>query len=382
MVDTFHPRYTYTKRGVYYFCKTVPVDLDKYYKKDRIIQSLRTKSRGKAEQISRRLLSRLEDYWLNLRLREADIPAGHLLKCVPSQNSDSLLPTIEDALQLYLSMKGEGRPKTFHTHSQRSVGYIIQCLGARSLDQYSSADAAEFRGWLRKRGLSTASIQRNFSNVKAVVNFCILERGLGCINAFAGVYLRQDLVAQKRKAVALDDIRIIQNKCFEINDDVRWLVALISDTGMRLAEAAGLELNDIKLDHMHPHVCVRPNSVRTLKTQSSERIIPLVGAALWATKKIVASNCGTHCFPRYTEEGRCKSNSASAAINKWLKKVASPIVTLHGFRHSFRDRLREVEAPLEIIDQLGGWSLKSVGQSYGNGYSLKAKNKWMDLIAS
>ena len=197
MVDTFHPRYTYTKRGVYYFCKTVPVDLDKYYKKDRIIQSLRTKSRGKAEQISRRLLSRLEDYWLNLRLREVDIPAGHLLKCVPSQNPNSLLPTIEDALELYLSVKGEGRPKTFYSHSQRSVGYVIQCLGARSLDQYSSADAAEFRDWLRKRGLSTASIQRNFSNVKAVVNFCILERGLGCTNAFAGVYLRQDLVAQK-----------------------------------------------------------------------------------------------------------------------------------------------------------------------------------------
>ena len=132
--------------------------------------------------------------------------------------------------------------------------------------------------------------------------------------------------------MALDDIRIIQNKCFEIDDDVRWLVALISDTGMRLAEAAGLELNDIKLDHTYPHVCVRPNSVRTLKTQSSERIIPTVGAALWATKKIVASNCGTHCFPRYTEGG-VKATLPSAAINKWLKKVAGPIVTLHGFRH-------------------------------------------------
>ena len=28
----------------------------------------------------------------------------------------------------------------------------------------------------------------------------------------------------------------------------------------------------------------------------------------------------------------------------------------------FRDRLRAVECPSEIIDQLGGWSLKSVGQ--------------------
>ena len=31
---------------------------------------------------------------------------------------------------------------------------------------------------------------------------------------------------------------------------------------------------------------------------------------------------------------------------------------------------RAVEAPLEMIDQIGGWSLKSVGQGYGDGYSL------------
>ena len=30
-----------------------------------------------------------------------------------------------------------------------------------------------------------------------------------------------------------------------------------------------------------------------------------------------------------------------------------------------RDRLRAVECPSKIIDQLGGWSLKSVGQGYG-----------------
>ena len=53
---------------------------------------------------------------------------------------------------------------------------------------------------------------------------------------------------------------------------------------------------------------------------------------------------------------------------------------IHGFRHSFRDRLRAVECPSEIIDQLGGWSLKSVGQGYGKGYELSVLSKWMDKI--
>ena len=32
-----------------------------------------------------------------------------------------------------------------------------------------------------------------------------------------------------------------------MDDDIRWLVALISDTGMRLAEASGLLIEDINL---------------------------------------------------------------------------------------------------------------------------------------
>ena len=32
-----------------------------------------------------------------------------------------------------------------------------------------------------------------------------------------------------------------------------------------------------------------------------------------------------------------------------------------------RDRLRAVNCPTEMIDQLGGWSKETVGQGYGDG---------------
>ena len=38
---------------------------------------------------------------------------------------------------------------------------------------------------------------------------------------------------------------------------MRWLIALISDTGMRLSEAAGLQINDIHLDEEIPYVDIR-----------------------------------------------------------------------------------------------------------------------------
>ena len=39
-----------------------------------------------------------------------------------------------------------------------------------------------------------------------------------------------------------------------------------------------------------------------------------------------------------------------------------------------------VECPSEIIDQLGGWSLRSIGQGYGNGYELSVLSRWMKKI--
>jgi len=42
--------------------------------------------------------------------------------------------------------------------------------------------------------------------------------------------------------------------------------------------------------------------------------------------------------------------------------------------------LRAVECPSEIIDQLDGWSSKSVGQGYGEGFGLLILKKWLDKI--
>jgi hypothetical protein len=53
---------------------------------------------------------------------------------------------------------------------------------------------------------------------------------------------------------------------------------------------------------------------------------------------------------------------------------------VHSFRHSLRDRLRAVECPSDIIDQIGGWSTGTVGASYGKGYELPVLFKWMEML--
>ena len=53
---------------------------------------------------------------------------------------------------------------------------------------------------------------------------------------------------------------------------------------------------------------------------------------------------------------------------------------MHSFRHSLRDRLRNVNCPSEVVDQIGGWSNKTVGQEYGSGYAFRNLQEWMNLI--
>ena len=82
-------------------------------------------------------------------------------------------------------------------------------------------------------------------------------------------------------------------------------------------------------------------------------------------------------FPRYCDEQECHSNSASAALNNWLKQVTGPDYVIHSFRHSMRDRLRAVACPSDMIDQIGGWSSGKVGEGNGVGYDLLASKEWM-----
>ena len=45
-----------------------------------------------------------------------------------------------------------------------------------------------------------------------------------------------------------------------------------------------------------------------------------------------------------------------------------------------RDRLRAVECPKEIIDQINGWSSTDVGESYGEGFDMKILHKWTNSL--
>jgi integrase len=380
MVDQSCP-YLYRKRGVFYFSRRVPTDLQEHYKTDRLVISLRTKTGKSARVKATSLSSQLDEDWLTLRWRTQDNPLRRFLADQATEAKfESSAPLLSEAKAIYLRTKGIGRPITFNTAVDRAIGNLTDLVGDKPIDTYTRIDANLLRDSFFDRGLSRGSVDRMFSTIRAAINFTARELGHQEITSFSGIYLGEEgrSPETKRLPIPIPTLRSIQQRCHQMDDEGRWLVALISDTGMRLSEAAGLLKTDLQLNHKHPHIVLKGNQWRRLKTKGSERIVPLVGKSLWAAQQALRSSDTKFLFPRYCSEEGCKSNSASAALNKWLRPRVPDGCVMHSFRHSIRDRLRAVECPHDITDRLGGWTVGGVGEAYGTGYPLNVLYKWME----
>ena len=108
--------------------------------------------------------------------------------------------------------------------------------------------------------------------------------------------------------------------------------------------------------------------------------MPLVGYARSAIELALDQSDGEWLYPRYIRDGKCYATHASNAVNKWLKKDFDGL-TAHCLRHTMRDRLRAVECPMDMIDQIGGWkSVSGIGVSYGRGYGLEQQRQWLETV--
>lgn len=371
--------YLLQRDGIFYYNRRIPDDVSAQYASKRVVFSLKTRSRSAALKSAASVTGQLEKQWLHFRSEKWPIPVLTTLTSLGTVN-DLCGVTLSEALDVYVRLKGGEKGIKFIRHATRSTNYAIEAVGDHDLTSYDGKARGVLRDALLDRGLVSSSAKRVFASVRAMVNFVICEYGLKATNPFLHVFFPELNDTKKRMPFSTMEIRLLHDKCRSTDDDVRHLAALISDTGVRLAEATGLKVSDIKIGGPIPYIHIRPNPIRRLKTKQSERQVPLIGASLWAAKRILATSSGDYAFPRYVKNGTCLANSASAILNKWIRSNIGNDLVVHSMRHKFRDRLREVGCPPEITDSLGGWSRNSIGESYGDGYSLKAKHEWLSKI--
>jgi integrase len=296
---------------------------------------------------------------------------------------------LTDALEAYLKSHPKGQQEKFARDTRRAIQGAIAAVNDLPLEAYKREQANSVRDHLLATGIKTATVRRELNRIKAVFNVGLTEFDLsGVKNPFEKLRIaNEDHDAKTRDPFTTQELQAISRACHEWNDDIRHIIALQADTGARLGEIVGLRIEDVVLDHATPHIHIRPHVKlgRTLKTDTSERKVPLVGVALWAAQEAVKANrmAGGKkgwLFPRYASDGSIKATHASNSINKWLQSVTKTGKTSHSFRHTMRDRLRYAGTPHDIQDVIGGWGTKTVGMGYGQGYRLEQLKGWLDKV--
>jgi integrase len=260
----------------------------------------------------------------------------------------------------------------------------LSLIGDKVVEEVTRVDGRDFIAKLTATGVATATTRRRVKAMHAILAKYFDEKDIARKNPFAKLEIvgegEDTEVAIPYSKNELDKL-IAAAKA--IDDDPRWLVAIVADTGARLSEVAGLALADIHLDGPVPYVDIRPHPWRRLKNVETAREVPLVGAALWAAKRVNETSTPgqSFAFPRYNKTKLTAGDSASALLNGWIKGAVVGLQhTVHELRHTMADRLRNVQCPADVRFAIGGWARPGVGEGYGKGYRLEVKAEWLSKV--
>lgn len=280
---------------------------------------------------------------------------------------------LSKCLDVYFANHAKGTKAKFRSDTHKHFKHIFDVLGDVGVVNLTRDDAKKYIT-ARCAKVSTNSVSREISTIRAVLNVVIREKELGINNPFLSLVI-PDLGkdAKVREPFTNDEMRRIIAACIKEPTDPQVILLLCALTGARLSEVTGLRRQDIDLSAEVPHINLAEYNERTLKTKNSKRAVPLVPLAAEILGQHLDSHTEDVAFALYNDGQDVKGTNASSTIVGIIKKLGIKDKTTHNTRHTMRDLLRHADVPPHIIDAIGGWGSNSVGESYGRGYSLSQK---------
>jgi integrase len=251
----------------------------------------------------------------------------------------------------------------------KSIRNFETAIGQINYHDLERKHAITFRSWwiarIENEGLKPYTANREINSLRRMINVNRDIDGSALPNPFTGVRLKEEFEVSR---IPLDESQIRQlivpGSLDPLHEDFQRLLRLLVNTGMRPVEAIGLELDDIILDDDVPHVHVRRNSTRGLKTAHSERMLPLLGVSLEAAQEVVAMGGWGKRLG--------KNMYATTAISKALRSsglVTDKRQSLYSLRHWFQDQLTKRDVIDRAQAQLMGHKFQRPQYGYGKDLS-------------
>ena len=292
--------------------------------------------------------------------------------------------TLETVLKDYVAYKSD-TPKAEKEIKQRVERlrkdmqniYGKQKLKYVSLSDISRQDANDLRDHLLSR-VSANSAVRMLGVVRTAINHAIVEHSLNIPNVFTNLRIK-GAGASKLDRLPLSDTQVVHLETAYSNDTTAWaLFVFLRDTGCRVSEIAGLRVKDCDTDK--ECLIISPTPWRTLKTNNSQRSVPLSPEAIKALEEVSqGKDPEAPLFPQYAKE-RGGDNCSAMLMKRLRTIITDKKLTMHSLRHRMKDKLRNTGCPEAISMAILGHGSNTVAANYGSGYALDVMREHMEKV--
>ena len=292
--------------------------------------------------------------------------------------------TLETVLKDYVSYKSD-TPKAEKEITQRVERlrkdmqhiYGKQKLRYVSLNDISRQDANDLRDHLLSR-VSANSAVRMLGVVRTAINHVIVEHSLNIPNVFTNLRIK-GAGASKLDRLPLSDTQVVHLETAYSSDTTAWaLFVCLRDTGCRVSEIAGLRVKDCDTDK--ECLIISPTPWRTLKTNNSQRSVPLSPEAIKALQEVSqGKDPEAPLFTQYAKE-RGGDNCSAMLMKRLRIIITDKKLTMHSLRHRMKDKLRNTGCPEAISMAILGHGANTVAANYGSGYALDLMREHMEKV--
>lgn len=294
--------------------------------------------------------------------------------------------TVERALELFWTLakdrtlgKSEDQLRRWKNPRMKAIRNFVDVVGNKNIADISADDMLDFRDWwvdrLASEGLAANSANKDLIHIADTLKTVNKMKRLGLVLPVGNMSFKDGKKNKReRPPFSVDWIKtklLAAGALDGLNLEARCIVLGMVNTGYRPSEAAGLLPEHIRLEHDIPHISIEPVG-RQLKTDQSQRVIPLTGVSLEAFKECPKG------FARYRET----SATLSATVNKFMREnglLQTPDHVLYSLRHSFEDRMLAAGVDERIRRDLFGHRLDR--ERYGTGATLEHKRDILQAIA-
>lgn len=283
-----------------------------------------------------------------------------------ADEQDSRRQALDEKVAPYLEQLRQVRRVSHHTLDgyardlASAADYLVE-LGLSDWTQVSTAQVRSLLATRHRRGASPASLARLLSSIRSFYTWC-LQRGVVSYNPALDVRPPKKAATLPR-TVDVDDLAaildVVPEDTLEIRDHA--LLELFYASGMRLAEAVGLDVADLDLDRGQAQVLGKGNR---------QRIVPIgsrAGVALqrWLQQRPQLARADESALFVSMRGTRLSRSSVAVRMKRWAVAHGLPVhLHPHKLRHSFATHMLESSADLRAVQEFLGHANIATTQIY------------------